>query len=192
MGKYISFVFRSPFLQNQIDENQTQTAQANIFQGKIKILALPLPPLLEQTEIIRRVEQLFTLADQLEARYQSAKVQLERLTPALLAKAFRGELVEQDPTDEPASVLLERIRAEREVAGKKVLERKPRVSKERAGTGEEAKPRGRPAKARENDVEAVKVGVIPRASSVEDAVKLLERKREEREAVGTVQGGLFD
>jgi len=73
-----------------------------------------------------------------------------------------------------------------------VLERKPRVSKEKAGTGETAKARGRPTKARENDVEEVKIGVIPRASSVEDAVKLLERKREEREAVGTVQGGLFD
>ena len=180
MGKYISFVFRSPFLQNQIDENQTQTAQANIFQGKIKILALPLPPLLEQTEIIRRVEQLFTLADQLEARYQSAKVQLERLTPALLAKAFRGELVDQDPTDEPASVLLERIKTEREGAGKKALERKPRVSKEKAGTGEEAKKRGRPAKARMDGVEVEDVqaarGKIPQASSVAEGIKQLQHR----------------
>ena len=52
-------------------------------------------------------------ADRLEARYASARAQTERLTLALLAKAFRGELVPQDPNDEPASILLERIRAER-------------------------------------------------------------------------------
>jgi len=70
-----------------------------------------------------------------------------------------------------------------------VLERKPRVSKEKAGTGEAVKPRGRPAKPRGDGVEA---GSIPRTTSVEDAVKLLERKRQEREAVGTAQGGLFE
>ena len=55
-----------------------------------------------------------TLADQLEARLTAAHKVVDRLTPALLAKAFRGELVPQDPHDEPASVLLERIRAARQ------------------------------------------------------------------------------
>jgi type I restriction enzyme S subunit len=73
----------------------------------------PLPPLREQHEIIRRVETLFAYADRLEARYTAARIQVEHLTPALLAKAFRGELVPQDPNDEPASILLERIRAAR-------------------------------------------------------------------------------
>jgi len=73
----------------------------------------PLPPLREQHEIIRRVETLFAYADRLETRYTAARSQVEHLTPALLAKAFRGELVPQDPNDEPASVLLERIRAAR-------------------------------------------------------------------------------
>ena len=50
------------------------------------------------------------LADQLEARYAKAKAHVEKLTQSILAKAFRGELVPQDPNDEPASVLLERIR----------------------------------------------------------------------------------
>lgn len=67
-------------------------------------------------EIVRRVEVLFAYADRLEARYAAARAQVERLTQALLAKAFRGELVPQDPNDEPASVLLERIRAARESA----------------------------------------------------------------------------
>ena len=59
----------------------------------------------------RRVEALFAYADRLEARHTAARAQVEKLTPATLAKAFRGELVPQDPNDEPASKLLERIRA---------------------------------------------------------------------------------
>src|SRR6266536_6722768 len=66
------------------------------------------PPVL--TEALRRVESLFGLADQIEARHAKAKAHVEKLTQSILAKAFRGELVPQDPNDEPASVLLERIR----------------------------------------------------------------------------------
>lgn len=76
-------------------------------------IPIPLPPLEEQHEIVRRVEALFKIADQIEARYEKAKSYVDRLTQAILAKAFRGELVPQDPDDEPASVLLARIRKER-------------------------------------------------------------------------------
>jgi len=72
-----------------------------------------LPTADEQDEIVRRVEALFAYTERLDARYTAARAQVERLTPALLAKAFRGELVPQDPNDEPASVLLERIRTAR-------------------------------------------------------------------------------
>lgn len=74
---------------------------------------LPLPPPNEQHEIVRRVTALFVLADQVEARYLEAKAQVDRLTQAILAKAFRGELVPQDPADEPAAALLARIQAKR-------------------------------------------------------------------------------
>lgn len=59
---------------------------------------------------MRRVEVLFALADQLEARYAKAKAHVDKLTQSILAKAFRGELVPQDPNDEPVSVLLQLIR----------------------------------------------------------------------------------
>lgn len=72
-----------------------------------------IPPLVEQQEIVRRVEQLFAFADKIEARYIKAKAMLDKLPQSILAKAFRGELVPQDPNDEPASVLLERIREEK-------------------------------------------------------------------------------
>lgn len=68
-----------------------------------------LPPLEEQEEIVHRVEALFKTADELEARYLKAKAYIDKLKQSILAKAFRGELVPQNPNDEPASVLLERI-----------------------------------------------------------------------------------
>ena len=76
----------------------------------LESIALPLAPLPEQQEIVRRVEGLFALADQLELRLAKARGQVEKLTPSLLARAFAGQLVPQDPTDEPAEKLLERIR----------------------------------------------------------------------------------
>ena len=78
---------------------------------RVRELPFILPPVAEQKEIVRRVESLFTLADHLEARYKKGKAYVDKLTQSILAKAFRGELVPQDPNDEPADKLLERIRA---------------------------------------------------------------------------------
>lgn len=61
-------------------------------------------------EIVRRPAGLFALADQLEERLAKARGQVNALTPSLLARAFAGKLVPQDPTDEPAEKLLERVR----------------------------------------------------------------------------------
>jgi type I restriction enzyme S subunit len=79
----------------------------------IRNVLVPMPPLQEQHEIVRRVEALFKIADDIEKRYQKAKAHVDKLTQSILAKAFRGELVPQDPNDEPASELLKRIQAER-------------------------------------------------------------------------------
>ncbi|WP_428668605.1 hypothetical protein [Runella sp.] len=65
------------------------------------------------------METLFAQADALEAQYESLKAKIEKLPQALLGKAFRGELVPQDPTNEPASVLLQKIKAETAKGGKK-------------------------------------------------------------------------
>ena len=88
-------------------------SQSNINAKKLAAFEFDLPPLEEQHKIVRRVEILFAYADRLGARYQAARAQVERLTPALLAKAFRGELVAQDPNDEPAALLLEWLRGAR-------------------------------------------------------------------------------
>ena len=62
---------------------------------------------------VRRVEGLFSLADQLEARLAQASRQVDQLTPSLLARAFAGQLVPKDPVDEPAEKLTEQIHASR-------------------------------------------------------------------------------
>ena len=85
-------------------------AQPNLNTSIVKEISVHLPGPDEQAEIVRRVESLFALADSLEAKYQAARAQVNRLTPALLAKAFRGELVPQDPSDESADALLARLR----------------------------------------------------------------------------------
>jgi type I restriction enzyme, S subunit len=72
-------------------------------------LPIELPPKQEQEEIVKRAEELFSFADKIESRYLKAKAQLDKLPQSILAKAFRGELVPQDPEDEPANLLLERI-----------------------------------------------------------------------------------
>lgn len=84
--------------------------QGNVGADGIRKAPIELPSLTEQHEIVRRVDELLTLADQIETRYQKAKAQVDKLTQSILAKAFRGELVPQDPKDEPANVLLERLR----------------------------------------------------------------------------------
>lgn len=90
-----------------------EVARPTLNLEQLQTLPVPLPPLAEQLEIVRRVEQLFAFADQVEARFATAQAHVDKLTQSLLAKAFRGELVPQDPKDEPASVLLARIRAEK-------------------------------------------------------------------------------
>ncbi|MET3480306.1 restriction endonuclease subunit S [Variovorax atrisoli] len=93
--------------------NDSSTAQPVISGQKIYPLPMVLPDPGEQAEIIRRIETLFAFADRLEARLGQAQTAVDRLTPSLLSKAFRGELVAQDPKDEPASELLRRLHADR-------------------------------------------------------------------------------
>lgn len=83
-----------------------------INQEELGVIPVPVPPLAEQHEIVRQVNHYFELADALEARLEQATALVEQLPQALLAKAFRGELVLQASTDEPAAALLARLRAD--------------------------------------------------------------------------------
>lgn len=111
LPKYLMYAFMAG-REHLLRSGQGSTVKT-IYMPALKELRLLLPPLAEQTEIVRRVEQLFAFADQLEAKVASAKSRIDHLTQSILTKAFRGELVPQDPNDEPASVLLQRIKAQR-------------------------------------------------------------------------------
>ena len=104
--------------QRVMDLVKSTSGQKGISGQDLKEIVVTYPDITEQTEIVRRVEQLFAFADQLEARVVAAKSRIDHLTQSILAKAFRGELVPQDPNDEPASVLLERIKAQHAAAPK--------------------------------------------------------------------------
>jgi type I restriction enzyme S subunit len=110
--EYLNYCLNTSYAKEYYSQVKTDgVSQSNINAQKLADFELPYCPLPEQQEIVRRVEELFLLADQLEARYAKAKAQVDRLTQSILAKAFRGELVPQDPSDEPASVLLARLRS---------------------------------------------------------------------------------
>lgn len=99
--------------QRVMDLVKSTSGQKGISGQDLKGLCVTYPGISEQSEVVRRVEELSAYAHQMEARLADARQRVDALTQSILAKAFRGELVPQDPNDEPASVLLERIAAQR-------------------------------------------------------------------------------
>lgn len=99
-----------------LDRTKGSVGQVNISLSQCRAFEFPVPTIEEQAEIVRRVETLVAFGDRLEARLAQAQTAVDRLIPSLLAKAFRGELVPQDPADEPATELLKRLAAHREAA----------------------------------------------------------------------------
>ena len=113
LPSFLHILISSPAAIAYLEESNVGSTMANLNQGIFHQMEIPLPDVEEQQEIVHRVEALFKIADQIEARYKKAKAVVDKLTQSILAKAFRGELVPQDPNDEPASELLNRIREER-------------------------------------------------------------------------------
>jgi len=123
-SKFLAYWLRSPALQGIIQLEIKSGAQGKLALKRIKELPVPYPELEEQTEIVRRVEQLFAYADTIEQQAKAAKERVDKLTQAILAKAFRGELTadwraanpELISGDNSAAALLARIQAERAAA----------------------------------------------------------------------------
>jgi len=110
---FLFLVLRSPETKAFLEAESKGTTMSNLNLEILKNVPVSISSLPEQQEIVRRVESLFALADQIEARYAKAKAHVEKLTQSILARAFRGELVLQDPNDEPAEALLSRIHQQR-------------------------------------------------------------------------------
>lgn len=110
-GEFALLVFRHQMHSGRyVTEGTITTNIAHLSAGRFSSVEFPVPPLDEQREIATRAKALLEFADRLEARLATAANAANRLTPAVLAKAFRGELVPQDPADEPAAVMLQRLR----------------------------------------------------------------------------------
>ncbi|UUA71791.1 restriction endonuclease subunit S [Cellvibrio sp. QJXJ] len=127
MPRYLLIFLQSKIFLDEFFKGETGGVnQGNVGSEHIKSCVVALPLLEEQTEIVRRVEQLFAYADQIEQRVKDAQARVNHLTQSILAKAFRGELTAdwraQNPElisgENSAAALLERVKAEREAVVK--------------------------------------------------------------------------
>ena len=115
---YLKYFFDNPFFQDKIVREATGTAQKGFYLNQLSECIIPLPPLSEQHRIVAKIEELLPYIE----RYGKAEEHLtalnttfpEALKKSILQEAVQGKLVPQNPDDEPASVLLERIRAEKQ------------------------------------------------------------------------------
>lgn len=120
LPKYLYYVLCDG---KQIDnialELKGSAGQQNISLTQSRNFEFEIPSIDEQKVIVAKIDELFKLADNIEAKYLDAKEKIDDLPQAILAKAFRGELVEQDENDEPAEELLKRILEEKQKLTKK-------------------------------------------------------------------------
>jgi hypothetical protein len=120
-SNFISLFLRSPDTVNQLLADSVGTTMANLNQGIVAALEIPNFEMDEQQEIVRRVEKLFKLANAIEKRLALGAARAEKLTQAILAKAFRGELVpteaelarQEGRSYESAAELLKRLNAQK-------------------------------------------------------------------------------
>ena len=114
--EFLFYLFSGPVLQKIVFERITGSATPHLFQNDISKFELLIPPYKEQLEIVQEIESRLSVCDKIEESIEQGLQQAEALRQSILKKAFEGKLVPQDPNDEPANVLLERIKAERAIA----------------------------------------------------------------------------
>jgi len=111
---YAAYWIGADTSQRWLNRVEKGVAYTGINLEDLRKLPIEFPPVDQQRVIVRRIEIAFAWINRLATETTSARKLIDHLDQAILGKAFRGELVPQDPNDEPASVLLERIRAGRE------------------------------------------------------------------------------
>jgi type I restriction enzyme, S subunit len=129
--KWLSLRLMAADVQARFEGDVREVARKTLNIGLIKETPFKRPPLETQRAIVKTIEAAFSKIDRLADEAEKTLKLTDRLDERILAKAFAGELVPQDPNDEPASVLLERIREARESAPAKKPRRKPRKKTER-------------------------------------------------------------
>lgn len=124
-ARFLQLFMASPSTVALLEGKSVGSTMVNLNQGILKSIPLRLPSLQEQVEVARRVDRALTWCAQLEDRIAKTSDIVPTLTSAVLAKAFRGELVPQDPSDEPAEEMLARVRASKQSPAKAPTRKKP-------------------------------------------------------------------
>ncbi|MBW4474639.1 MAG: restriction endonuclease subunit S [Stenomitos rutilans HA7619-LM2] len=122
---FIFYFLESPEAQQHFFKKSSGVGRPNLNVPSIEELIIPLPSLEEQEQIVEEIESRLSICDQLEATIIENLQKAEALRQSILKQAFEGKLVPQDPNDEPAETLLERIKAERLVNGNTGKKSKP-------------------------------------------------------------------
>ena len=122
-GSYLMHALMSPVIKNQYAKKVTGSTVAHVNMADIRRFAFPVPPAEEQTRIIAEVERRLSVLDATELTVKRDLARSSRLRQSILKWAFEGKLADQNPDDEPAEVLLERIKAERETTKPKKTRR---------------------------------------------------------------------
>lgn len=128
LPEYLTIFSKSDFARQYFFAEASQTVNlASLNMTALGNLPIAIPPLEEQLEIIKIIEENSRFVSQIEESVEEAKKRADKIDQAILVKAFRGELVTQDPNDEPVSILLEKIKKEKELEIKPVKTTKRRT-----------------------------------------------------------------
>jgi len=115
--EYLSWYGNSGAQAYFLEQGKQTTNLASINMTKLRRLPVPLPPAAEQRRLVMEIQRHLSVEEELSQGSVTSERRAKRLRQSILKWAFEGRLVDQDPNDEPASVLLERIQRERAQAG---------------------------------------------------------------------------
>lgn len=111
---FVSYFFQSELYWKQIVENKAGVAQPNVNGTKLSNLVIPFTLKKEQDQIVKALDNIMSICDNMELSVKKSLLSIELTKQSLLNKAFAGKLLEPDPNDELTSILLDRIKVEKE------------------------------------------------------------------------------